>query len=591
MKTNILIIDKTDQDNLNTLLALYRKCRTVFGTLMKTSAKYKHLADWLITKTPLLSDKKYNWTTRLYWVANGLTDFPICPICGKVKLEKNTDSFEKGYYRAHNADCAAANPERQEKTHQTFLKKYGSANYLSSEEGKRRRDDWCRRNGVQNSFQLESVKKKAAESRKKHFGYEYTMQSPEKRELASQNYKAKTGFDHQFCNPETKQKIKQTIDRKRSEGIDIYAKRRRTNRCLRYQNFIGNDEIMPLFSLDDFLELDSDTQYTTLLSWKCKKCGTEFKAYIDQNFSSRFALPVRCEKCHPFTIEHGTSANEQRIQAYVHNICNDSIDNSRKIISPYELDIYIPSRKIAFEYDGLHWHSDDNAPDNYHLMKTDMCAQAGIHLIHIFEDEWLEHRDIVKSRIDNMLGLHKHVVFARKCFIEVIDAKTSNEFQERTHIQGAVNAKVNLGLFNDDKLIALMTFGKSRFNKKYEWELLRFCTELEYHIPGGASKLLKYFEQHYSPKSLISYADRRWSQGKLYNTLGFALDHISAPTYWYCKDQCRYSRIRFQKHKLKLLLPAFDENLSEIENMKNNKYSRIFDCGNYVFIKDYTNII
>ena len=133
-----------------------------------------------------------------------------------------------------------------------------------------------------------------------------------------------------------------------------------------------------------------------------------------------------------------------------------------------------------------------------------------------------------------------------------------------------------------------MTFGKSRFSKNAEWELLRFCNKLGYHIPGGAGKLLKQFERAYSPKSLISYADRRWSRGKLYEALGFKLDHLSPPNYWYWKNiENLQSRIKFQKHKLKNLLEKFDESKSEVENMKDNGYHRIYDCGNLVFEKTY----
>ena len=99
-----------------------------------------------------------------------------------------------------------------------------------------------------------------------------------------------------------------------------------------------------------------------------------------------------------------------------------------------------------------------------------------------------------------------------------------------------------------------MTFGKSRFNKKFEWELLRFCNKLGYHVPGAAGKLLKHFERNWNPKSLISYADRRWSRGKLYEALGFKIDHVSRPDYWYLKPSnptILYRREKFQKRKLK----------------------------------------
>lgn len=138
-----------------------------------------------------------------------------------------------------------------------------------------------------------------------------------------------------------------------------------------------------------------------------------------------------------------------------------------------------------------------------------------------------------------------------------------------------------------------MTFGKCRFNKKYEWELLRFCNKLGYHIPGGASKLLTYFERTYKPKSLISYADRRWSRGVLYEKLGFTLDHISSPNYWYFNDYATMelkSHVCFYKHKLSNILEKYNANMSEVDNMKMNGYKRIFDCGNLVFVKQYFNV-
>lgn len=144
-------------------------------------------------------------------------------------------------------------------------------------------------------------------------------------------------------------------------------------------------------------------------------------------------------------------------------------------------------------------------------------------------------------------------------------------------------------VYDGNDLIALMTFGKPRYNTKAEWELLQFCTKLGYHIPGAVSRLLKHFERAYSPKSIISYADCRWSTGKLYNALGFRLDHISPPNYWYFKSDTHIleSCIKYQKHKLKGVLKDFDETKTEVENMKMNGFHRIFDCGNLVFMKEY----
>ena len=134
-----------------------------------------------------------------------------------------------------------------------------------------------------------------------------------------------------------------------------------------------------------------------------------------------------------------------------------------------------------------------------------------------------------------MLGIYSNTAFARQCKIKEVDSNTSTMFQIQNHIQGNINGKVNLGLFYENELVSLMTFGKCRFDKKHEWEMLRFCNKLGWHIPGAAGKLLRYFERNWKPNSIVSYADRRWSQGKLYKALGFKLDHISKPNYWYFK--------------------------------------------------------
>ena len=259
--------------------------------------------------------------------------------------------------------------------------------------------------------------------------------------------------------------------------------------------------------------------------------------------------------------------------------------SDRTLLHPYEVDIYIPERKLAFEYDGLFWHNSVNKPDNYHLEKTERCEESGVQLIHVFEDEWMNKRPIVESRVKNLFGVYDKTVYARKCSVVEVDSKTSRTFQEENHLQGSVSAKVSLGLKYDGELVSLMTFGKSRFSKKYDWELLRFCNKLGYHVPGAASRLLKYFERQHHGESLVSYADRRWSTGNLYRRLDFSLDHKSRPNYFYQKGQMRYSRVAFQKHKLKDMLKVFDPAQTEVENMMNNGYYRIFDCGNLVFTK------
>lgn len=143
-------------------------------------------------------------------------------------------------------------------------------------------------------------------------------------------------------------------------------------------------------------------------------------------------------------------------------------------------------------------------------------------------------------------------------------------------------SKYRYGLFYNNELISIMTFGKSRFSN--EFELLRFCNKLYTNVIGGASKLFKHFlVDHPEIKEVISYADKRWSNGNLYEKLNFKLVNISKPSYFYVIDKIRYNRINFQKHKL----INNTNNLSEHDYMFNNKFYRIYDCGSlkYKFVR------
>lgn len=197
-----------------------------------------------------------------------------------------------------------------------------------------------------------------------------------------------------------------------------------------------------------------------------------------------------------------------------------------------ELDIFIPNKNIAIEYNGLYWHRDTVKGKNYHLNKLNLCDAKNIRLINIFEDEWINKQAIVKARLKSILGLTPYKIYARKCVVKEITFAEAERFTTKYHLQGSAKSSVNLGLFYRGRLVAVMTFSHSRFNKKYNWELLRYCTVFNFNIIGGAGKLLSFFKQKYVG-SIISYADKRWSNGNLYKKLGFTELNDSPPNYWY----------------------------------------------------------
>jgi hypothetical protein len=284
--------------------------------------------------------------------------------------------------------------------------------------------------------------------------------------------------------------------------------------------------------------------------------------------------------------DSGISGKEKEVLDFVKSLTNNVEENTRKIIAPYELDIYIPEYNLAIEFNGNYWHSEAGGKDKaYHINKTNTCKDKGIQLLHIFEHQWLEKQEIFKSVIANKLGFSDKI-YARKC--KVVELKDCKEFLEINHLQGNCPSSIKLGLTYNSELVSVMTFGKPRFNKSYEYELIRFCNKLNTSVVGGASKLLKYFETKYKPRSIVSYANLQWSDGGLYNHLGFTQKEISTPNYWWIKSAETLTRYQCQKHKLKDLLgDKFNPKLSEKDNMENNGYSRLFDCGNTVFTKEY----
>lgn len=321
--------------------------------------------------------------------------------------------------------------------------------------------------------------------------------------------------------------------------------------------------------------------------FKCSECGNEFEAK-DTNIRSGYVWHCGCKKF--------TSQPEKDIYSFLLELGlseTDIIQNTRNIIKNSrnnELDIFLPKYNLAIEFNGLYWHSEASGKDkNYHLNKTKASNTEGIHLIHIFNHQWESKRLIIEDIIKKRLNIVDKKIYARHCDLKLISYKQAETFLNENHLQGSVKSSVNIGLYNNDTLVSVMTFGKPRNKSKGEYELYRFCNKLGYSIIGGASKILKFFEREYNSPSIISYCDLSIFTGELYHSLGFKLSHISQPNYFYFlqgREHEVFSRNKFMKHKLKDLLENYDDKLSEYQNMLNNKYLRYYDCGNMVFIKN-----
>lgn len=285
---------------------------------------------------------------------------------------------------------------------------------------------------------------------------------------------------------------------------------------------------------------------------------------------------------HGIEYQYNTNSKEETVvEDILRSIGVTYKRNVRNVISPLELDFFIPEHNVAIEVNGMYWHSElAGKGKNYHVNKTNQCESKGITLLQFWDTEITNMFPIVESVIRSKLGATSRI-FARKCICKEVDAQTARKFFETTHLQGFVSAERYIGLYSNDILVACMSLSKPRFSKIAEVELVRFSSTLNTTVVGGMSKLLKYA----GVNSVVSYANRRWSSAKSYNRIGFVTTNISEPGYHYFNNSYTlFSRHKFQKHKLESILEEFDSGLSEWENMKNNGYNRVWDCGNVVCV-------
>jgi hypothetical protein len=281
------------------------------------------------------------------------------------------------------------------------------------------------------------------------------------------------------------------------------------------------------------------------------------------------------------------SEGEKEVNSFINSLNIDTIENDKSLIDK-EIDILIPEFNLGIEYNGLYWHSFGlNKIDQEfkykikHLEKTRLMEEKGFNLLQIFENEWSQKKDIWKSIIRNKLQKNSKVYYARKLTIKEVSSKDAKLFLESNHLQGSTPGKIKLGLYHENTLVSLMTFSVPRYDKSYEYELIRFCNILNTSVVGSASKLFKYFIRNYQPKSILSYANKRiaYSNKNLYLQLGFTFIGESLPSYSYVKNGMVFNRSKFSKSKLKHL-PNYKDSKTEKQIMFENGYRKIYDCGN-----------
>lgn len=570
----------------------YKNSRRIFKEDKHLIDKIEKLTSWSndVFKNPI------RMGTRLDFLCNNIMkydDLPKCLICdNKVSLSSvgylnKTCSIECSRVIKNKNIIPSTDKTvrscRRKKASDTLTKKYGVEHPNQYDEFKKKsiesfkitfnknkeiilnkkRKNCIKKYGTSHPMQSEIIKKKKEKTNIDRYGFVNPMQNTNVKEkqnkaITEEVKKSRTirikdtntkryGVSCVFMDENVKQKIKETMIKK--YGNENINQRHMSKECISILK--NKDELTKLYE--------------------------EIGVYgITRKYNINHTTVYDYIHLHNIEIKKQSSFAEKDLVNFLKTLGVTVIENDRKILSGMEIDILIPEKNIAFEFNGLYWHSTKFKNRNYHLEKTNRAKNAGIRLIHIFEDEWNDKKEIVKEKIKSIFGLYDGKrIFARKCKIERITSKDIiDNFYDETHIQGSCSYGSTFALKDESENIVAMMSCKENFGRM---ELVRFSTKNL--IIGGFSKLFSAMVSALDIDEIISFADRRWSIGAVYSKNGFEYLYETAPSYSYVVNDKRINKRKFRKNLLEKKLEKFDKNLSELDNTLENGIYRIYDCG------------
>jgi hypothetical protein len=538
---------------------LFRKNVDLLGIL---NTKYPHLSDLIV---------------KIQLYIRDLDDVPNCKFSGcNNKVAYHTPNFadtcsafcraeymkESGIYK-DNAKKVSKNIKNKsdeekskirEKTLKTNKEKYGTDHPMKNENVKKKHKDTVIKNhGVDHFMKSEKIKEKQKRTNLERYGVGYYMQTDDVKNKNIEKY----GTEYFILSDEFKKKSKKT-------SLEKYGTSNPMQRHFNtdYKNIFDNKE--------------------------------EFEKLLYEHGTYKLADLINCSICkiHQFANKNSIIL-PPRPRSHQEEIVLDFLTenniifttNNKKILpSGKELDFYFPEQNLAIEINGLYWHSQISGGKDrrYHHDKWKECDDLGITLLSIMEDEFAEKPHFWFNKILYMTGkLSLTKIHARKC--EVREMDTVSEFLNNHHIQGSNTSKYKLGLFYENILVSVMTFSNTRNNESKVIDLSRFCNHSGYSVSGGASKLLSYFVKTYGHlyEKIISFSDNNYSNGNVYNTLGFDLVDDLSPDYKYIIDGKRYHKAGFRKDAIfsKFDISEDMKNATEWELMQYLGYDRIWDTG------------
>ena len=478
------------------------------------------------------------------------------PTCSKEVVEK----IQKTNQEKYGNNCSL-HGNRQEMTESIFIEKYGFKSAAKNEDVKAKiKNTLIERYGIDTPLKNEEFLDKLKKTSLERYGFDNPSKSEEVINNIRETNLERYGSEWYYQTDEFKDKSKKTILER--YGVEKYSE------SINFKKAVIDKRI---FNYPDIEIIDYDNKIFTL---KCNECNDSFLISTDVLYRRHKNDHIICTKCNKLNSNNRSNA-EIQICKFLDEY-NIKYETSVRNIIKGELDIFIESKNIAIEHNGNFWHSEYFKDKNYHINKYKRCFEKNIQLIQIWEDEWINNREKVKSIILNKLGIFEEKIYARKCKIKLVDFKEKDIFLNDNHLQGTSKSSTNIGLYYNDELISLMTFGKRKINAKGTFELIRFCNKKNNVVIGGASKLFKYFLNTFKVKTIVSYSDNNISNGNIYKVLNFINTNETVNFYW-CDGKKRYHRYTFNKKRL--VSKGYDSEKTGLEIMREIGYYRIFSSG------------
>lgn len=454
-----------------------------------------------------------------------------------------------------------------------------------------------KKHGVENVFQLNSIKNKIKQSNIEKYGAEHPMKTEQGKEIHKQAMLRDYGVEYALQKEEFKEKSKQT-QYKNHDGKYAWNTDKQRKTCLEKYGYVcalQNPEIYKKTRQSNMKNHNGMLHFQT----------EEFKEYLTNKAMKEHNVPYYCmtKKCKE---AQGTIISKINLR-FSELLTKNNIEHELEFnVGRNSYDIHVLNSNLLIEINPTYTHNStigphfNNSqkrpkPNDYHFNKWKLAKDNGYDLISIFDwMDWNKVLDLIKAK----LKMLSNRIFANKCIVKEIKQSEANKFLDLYHVQGRASGQtVCVGLFYKDELVQVQTFGKARFNTKVEWEAIRLASKFDTYIIGGVSKGFAYFVRNYDPSSIISYNSLNISTGYTDDLQGFKFQGYSGSQGMWINvldndnpfmvraGTLRSLGIDKVLHKPKEYYPDYDgtfENSNEGLIIKEG-YVEVFDCGNVIY--------